>query len=312
MDTMLILRHVRVENANAVSGLTWGFPAITGFLGFVHALSRKLPVDLQGCGVICHNHEVLAHRPHTWGDHVFALTRNPITKEGKTASFVEEGRMHMTVSLVIPVEGDVDDLEEHVDLCTLVEEIVLSHRLAGGTVQSIGAVELHEAPEDYEGLRKFERRQLGKLLPGFALVQRFDLLADHVQGMQSENPGAEPLDAWLDFSALKYEASTDQVEGEHEEPVEWRRVPKPAGGWLVPIAVGFRGISKVYEPGEVARTRDPTVPFRFVEAVYSIGEWISPHRLSSLDDLVWRYEAKADAGWYLCRNNYNSNNTVAL
>lgn len=42
MRSTLLLRHLKVENANAISGLTYGFPAISHFLGFTHALSRRL------------------------------------------------------------------------------------------------------------------------------------------------------------------------------------------------------------------------------------------------------------------------------
>ena len=42
-DGLLLLPHLRVQNANAISSpLTWGFPAPTAFLGFVHALERRL------------------------------------------------------------------------------------------------------------------------------------------------------------------------------------------------------------------------------------------------------------------------------
>jgi len=158
-EGLLILRHLKVENVNAVAGLTWGFPAISNFLGFVHALSRKLPNELEfeltGCGVVCHNREVQAYQPRGWGDYVFALTRNPLTKEAKAPSFIEEGRMHMTVSLVIPLAGDLDDVEDLEELKQLVEQLVFCQRLAGGTISSVGAVELHEPPEDYEGLKIF-------------------------------------------------------------------------------------------------------------------------------------------------------------
>ena len=31
---LLILRQLKVKNANAVAGLIWGFPAVSAFLGF--------------------------------------------------------------------------------------------------------------------------------------------------------------------------------------------------------------------------------------------------------------------------------------
>lgn len=311
METLLILRNVEVENANAIAGLTWGFPSITNFLGFVHALSRKLPVEqeleLEGCAVICHSRQVQAYQPRGWGDYVFGLTRNPLTQEEKSPAFIEEGRMHMTVSLVIPCAGELDEENEPGELKELIEQLVLSQRLAGGTVVSVGAVELIEPPESYEELQKFERQQLRKLLPGFALVQRSDLLAKHIQQQRiKQGPNVEPLDAWLDFSTLKYQTERPEGEIDEQTPADWHYVSKPGGGWLVPITTGYRGISDLYAPGKVARTRDSTTPFRFVESVYSIGEWISPHRVTNLIQLVWRYYAEPEFGWYLCRNTYQS------
>lgn len=308
MDALLILRNIRVENANTVTGLTWGFPAISNFLGFAHALSRKLPADLglqlEGCGVICHNQQIQSHQPRGWGDHVFGLTRNPLTREEKSPAFNEEGRMHMTVSLLIPVVGMLDADSDPKELETRIEQLALSQRLAGGTIISIEAVNVREPPEDAEGLQKFERKQLRKLLPGFALVQRADLLAEHTGQCLEKDPEAEPLDAWLDFSAIKFRAERPEGDVDEQAPAEWRYVPKPGGGWLVPIATGYRGISELYDPDAVARSRDSTTPFRFVESVYSIGEWLSPHRVTRLNNLIWRYQAEPESGWYLCRNLY--------
>ena len=42
MNQYILLNRIKVQNANAIAGFTWGFPAITHFLGFSHNLSRKL------------------------------------------------------------------------------------------------------------------------------------------------------------------------------------------------------------------------------------------------------------------------------
>lgn len=40
---LLIIPHLRVQNANAISSpLTWGFPAISAFIGLMQAVERKL------------------------------------------------------------------------------------------------------------------------------------------------------------------------------------------------------------------------------------------------------------------------------
>lgn len=308
MDTVLVLRNVQVENANAVAGLTWGFPAISNFLGFVHALSRKLPkelgLELEGCGVVCHSRQIQAHQPRGWGDHVFALTRNPLTREETSPAFIEEGRMHMEVSLIIPILGELSDRNDPEELKQAIEHLALAQRLAGGTITGIGAVEIVEPSDSHEDTVLIERQQLRRLLPGFALVQRSDLLAEHARQCFEENPHAGLLDAWMDFAALKYEAELPDGVIEEQTPADWRYVPKPGGGWLVPVATGYRGISALHAPGEVTRSRDLTAPFRFVESVYSVGEWLGPHRVSTLEHLIWRYHAEPDAGWYLCRNSY--------
>jgi CRISPR-associated protein Csy2 len=42
MSQYIVVNRIKVQNANAIAGFTWGFPAITNFLGFVQNLSRKL------------------------------------------------------------------------------------------------------------------------------------------------------------------------------------------------------------------------------------------------------------------------------
>ena len=108
-QALLILPHLRVQNANAISSpLTHGFPSMTAFLGLMWALERKLevhdlPLALDSVGVVCHDFD----EQTTEGGYVktFRLTRNPIDKDGGTAAIVEEGRMHMEITLVFGVSG---------------------------------------------------------------------------------------------------------------------------------------------------------------------------------------------------------------
>jgi len=319
MKSLLILERLRVENANAISGMTWGFPAITNFLGFTHALSRftqvKQGVSLGGCGVICHWHQVKAHQPGGRGEYVFGLTRNPLIMKGKeavTAPFNEEGKIHLEVSLLIECDFIAYDLpdetgndEENIERFTrAIKEKLLTLRLAGGNIQSIQQVRFETLPERTEEQQKWTRKKLLKLLPGFALVDRSELLTEHFQQLKEQQPEAELLDAWLDFAALKYQAQPDPDSEELTEktPAIWELQPKPAEGWLVPIMTGYQSISPLYEPGEVAHTRDPSVPFRFVESAYGIGQWLSPHRIKKLEHLIWRYHQIDDS--YLSSNHY--------
>ncbi|MGA5653699.1 type I-F CRISPR-associated protein Csy2 [Rahnella contaminans] len=298
MSYLIVLPHIQVENANAISGLTYGFPGITHFLGFTHALSRNVQrshgLSFNGCGVVCHKHQIQAHRASERGDYYFSLTRIPLTKEAKTAPFNEEGRMHMTVTLFIECEGSIlhgdvgaRELEKHL------QSLCVTQRLAGGTVTSMKPVRVMTLPQNGDELQNITRREMYRALPGFALVDRSELLAQHVAERRAQDPQVEMIDAWLDFSTITYRA------GQQEEgSAQWQYQPKPAKGYLVPLMVGFTPISPLYAAGDVARTRDTTSPFRFVEAAYGVGEWRSPHRVSDIHQLIWRYPVSTEH--YIC------------
>ena len=311
MKALLILSRISVENANAISGLTYGFPAISNFLGFTHRLSRllvqqyKLPA-LGGCAIICHHHQIHKYQPTGWGDHVFALTRNPLTKEGKAAPFNEEARMHMTVSLAIECDFDKYDLEdkEIIDIEGFLKEQIYKFRLAGGIITNIKSIKL-ELLQD-ENQEMIRKRITRSLLPGFLIIDRNELLKSHYEQLKTADPETELLDAWLDFYTLKYKSEEKMNDNSQKDKLLWRREPKPLeDGWFVPIMVGYKAISPLYENGEVACTRDSNTPFRFVEPIYSVGQWLSPHRIRSYQAfrrIFWRYHFDKD--YYLSKNDY--------
>ncbi len=314
---LVLLPHLKVQNANAISGpLTWGFPSPTAFAGFAHALERKFAAELDegfaGVGIVCHHFEPQVFQPPGRRTQVFRLTRNPVGKDGGTLALVEEGRAHMEVSLVIAVrdyksDGDGKELAERLHYAAQ------GMRLAGGSL-------LHQAGKRYqaqwwplagdvEGDARIFRRLRRRLLPGFALVQRDDLLAGHLAEMRATQPESNALDALLDLSRLNIEPVVKQAD-EAGAPVKWEIRRKP--GWLVPLPIGYAGISPLYAPGEVENARDAATPFRFVESLYSLGEWVSPHRLNDLSQLLWTQETDAANGIYRCINRYSEslNNLV--
>lgn len=294
--SLLILREISVENGNAISGFTYGFPAITHFLGFTHALSRKFAereIILDGCAVMAHDHQVHAYRPDVWSEFSFALTRNPLTAKGETAPIVEEGKMHFTVSLIIECSGVVFGNDEYLEaLAAEVKKLANNQRLAGGRITNIGDCYFNRMPADEHAIRKLLR----PLLPGFILADRTDYFQNHFQKSKEKSCGATMLDAWLDFASLKYVCK----QSEEDETVEWNYQAKPNTGYLVPIQVGYKRISDCYGPGEVANVRDTTVPFCFTEPVFSVGEWLGPSKISRLEQVIWRYHHSAP--YYLCKN----------
>lgn len=300
MSRYIVLEHLRVQNANCIAGFTYGFPAITHFLGYTHALSRKLQpefgIELTGCAVTCHKHQVQAYQPKGWGDYVFALTRNPLNKEGKTPPIVEEGRMHMTVSLIIECKGLIRKDQQNA-LMTAIEQFVQQHRLAGGQVINMRKATLYSDDDELA----LSRTILRKSLPGFILSDRSELLKQHFDSLKEQSLDATMLDAWLDFSALKYQAAVPAEEAELETTerpeAEWQRLAKPSNGYLVPIMTGYKAISPVYPAGTVNNARDPNSPFCFVECAYGVGQWLSPHRVQNIQDVLWRYQQQGE--WYV-------------
>ncbi|SBS28180.1 CRISPR-associated protein Csy2 [Marinomonas spartinae] len=371
MSQYLLIERIKVQNANAASGFTWGFPAITNFLGFSHNLCRKLTEDsslnslsLGGCAVIAHSSHsntfevengllFSQHRGTSYLD-----TTNPADTY-KSPSIIEEAKMNMTVSLLIPVEGYLGGLQEL--LKEFIKNACQIQRLAGGTVLSVANVDIIDLAKD-EQLKSIRR----KLLPGFILQNRSSYLAEHFSMLKESNPKAELLDAWFDFIALKQVARpacelldrhlADQAEKseplsllndiwlEHKsqpyqqenlpnelityfaeqqecidpkilmqwqnylEPNEktsanWEYAKKPQSGYLVPIMTGYKAITDVYPAGEIDGARDSETDLCFVEAVHSIGEWQSVHRLKKLEQWqtsVWRY-APYEKDWYMCQ-----------
>jgi len=308
MSQYITLSHIEVQDANCVAGITYGFPAVTQFLGFVHALSRKLEekkgVTLGGCVIVCHDFQLHTYQAdgYKYGDYYFSQTKNPSAGRYQSASkgnpppVIEEGKMNMNISLVIECHDfDIGDSEEIKAFEQYIKNLALRHRLAGGRILQIANAKI-ETIIDEKGFKKIRRR----LLPGFVLKDRTVYLQEHLKKLQEKNSGVDMMEAWLDFCSIKYKAEPQLKESEElseKTDAIWNRIEKPNKGYLVPLQVGYQAIDKLYEAGEVANTRDPTVPFCFVEAIYGIAEWLSPHRLESIEEVLWRY--KYEEGYYL-------------
>lgn len=312
---LLLLPRLRIQNANALAGpLSWGFPAPTAFTGFAHALERRLsellPQGFGGVGIVCHGFAAQTSQPAGRRTQVFHLSRTPFHAgwkkfEDKASSLVEEGRVHLDITLVIAVRDEFDTDYERGQLTSAMLDQVQGMRLAGGSILPLRPPpKRHESPYWY-GLPEGDQRDAfrvlrRRLLPGFALVQRDDLLRGRLAELQAEHPEATALDALLDLCRLNVEPGAALPDDPAR--VEWQVRKRP--GWLVPLPVGYAGLSELHDPGAVANARDPSVPFRFVESLYSLGEWAGPHRLDSLAALLWHTQADPLNGIYRCVNHY--------
>ncbi|WP_302409883.1 type I-F CRISPR-associated protein Csy2 [Comamonas kerstersii] len=325
-QAILTLPHLRVQNANAISSaLTHGFPSITAFTGLMWALQRKLaqaciPLKLLSVGVVCHHHQEQVSQGYV---RTFSLSRNPIDKDGSTAAIVEEGRMHLQVSLVFGVAlqpgtaaSALHSDEQQKEWAAQISDIVAQMRVAGGTLLPSRPIPgkkvrpwmavIAESPEQRKKDFRSWRRQW---LPGFALVARDDVLADRLACLRQSQPDATLLDAWLHAARFNYQPVSDaQVP---DGKVEWQDPQRGKGsGWLVPIPVGYAALTPQHAAGTVANARDMHTPVRFVESVYSMGEWIGPHRLEDVQQLLWWADTDAATGLYRCRNGYSAQKLV--
>ncbi|HET8941325.1 MAG TPA: type I-F CRISPR-associated protein Csy2 [Rudaea sp.] len=308
---LLVLPHLRVQNANAVSSpLTHGFPSMTAFIGLMWALERKarqagIALEFNAVGVVCHDHQEQV----TEGGFVksFRLTRNPVEKDGSTAAIVEEGRIHLDLSLVLAIHAEQWDADARPRDLQAIVDLVQGMRIAGGT-----QLPTAQAPTSrhHPWLANFTgdsddqagefRKLRARLLPGSALVARDDLIGERLDDVPKQSPQASRLDAWLSLSRINWHYDAEAANGKGA----WQSDRKRGSGWIVPIPVGYGALGDLHAAGSVANARDSTTPFRFVESLYSMGEWIGPHRLHAPQDLLWYADSRPNEGLYRCRNDY--------
>jgi CRISPR-associated protein Csy2 len=293
---VLILPYLKIHNANALSSpFTIGFPAMTAWLGFVHALELKLnraglsDLMLHSAAVVSHRCDVQTHKGE--GDYVYSIigTGNPLepkTEKGKPdgnavrPSFIEEARCHLDVSLVIEWSGNEDQVQQP-EFTQQLQAVIATMKVAGGDVLSVGKPLVKSVITEQD-----TAQVLRQLMPGYALIDRRDLMIDAMQ------QGDDAIDALLGYLTVHHHC--EQLEG---QSVVWHSQRKTSG-WIVPIATGFQGISPL---GEAKNQRDPSVAHRFAESVVTLGEFIMAHKIKNLDDALWQYSADLENDLYLCQ-----------
>jgi CRISPR-associated protein Csy2 len=168
------------------------------------ALERKLCANgigmaFDSVGVICHDFdEQVTEGGYT---KAFRLTRNPVDKDGSTAAIVEEGRIHLDITLVFGVSSEtiLAEAEARQALADTVAGNAGRHagcgrqHLADAWCRCTPGAELIRLAEDPEARKQF-RQLRRRWLPGFALVCRDDLLAQRLslQATVPTLPGLMP------------------------------------------------------------------------------------------------------------------------
>jgi CRISPR-associated protein Csy2 len=303
---LLLLPHIKVHNANALSSpFTIGFPAMTAWLGAVHALQRKLNsngyenINFTATAVVSHQCDLQTHKGI--GDFVHSIigTGNPLepkSEKGKPegyavrSSFIEEARCHLDVSLVIEYSG-IEKEDEALVKEKITQLLNSQMKMAGGDILTFKAPEFFKIETgNNQDLQTLTR----KLMPGYALIECRDLMIDAME------QGQDAIDALLDYLTIHHHCKQDE-----NEMVTWSSNRKTRG-WIVPIATGFHGLTEL---GEAKNQRDPNTPHRFAESVVTLGEFKMPHNLTSIDEILWRYQFEQSTNLYLCTQKRAQKNT---
>lgn len=275
METFYILfKNIRIQGANAVSSpITYGFPSVGGFVGAMHAMQRRLPenMPLQFNGVLiaCRKCTPRTFREHAFSDASFIQTRNPVGKDGKPVAIIEEGKVDLSVSLVIEVHSDKENAIRNNIHHTQqqLSHLLIQQRIAGGSVMNIGTVQIFNTSG-----KSLDNKQdlISQLLPSYILTDASDELPEIVAELQADNPQATALDA------LFATAQIFQIPPENETGKWQTKSIKTGRGWLVPIPVGYQAIADEIPAGKLQNCRNLEYSARFVESVYSLGKWVFP------------------------------------
>ncbi|AHE63724.1 TPA: type I-F CRISPR-associated protein Csy2 [Pasteurella multocida] len=311
-DFYILFDHIKVQSANAISGpLSYGFPALTGLTGAMHALNRKLthhPVQFGGVMVACHDYELQTYQNSAFSDRTFKQTRNPIKRNGETASIIEEGKIHLDLSLVVEVHVQDDRVFEALtdktsqasqDFLQTCKNLLWQQRIAGGSVLEIGNVQLFNLEEDQDIPLA--------LMPAFVLMDAKQELTNITEELKTglrigqldeegnvqksclpSCPDATALDALLEMATVHH-----IPEHANATASAWQTYSVKKGrGWLVPLPVGYQAISPLFAPGQLQHCRTQQYPSQYVETLYSLGKWVFPLSLpENLSQCFWRYTA---------------------
>lgn len=288
MKTYLLLPHISVLNANAMSStITVGIPAMTAWLGSVHALERKIHtasglerIKFPQMALTVHHANLQVYKGEKGYINSVIGTSNPLDENGKRPPFIELPRIHLEISLLIEVENLPGDESEK-----LLSEIAraMNHlKLAGGDIIHMKPAKLFYDDGSESSLRKIR----GALMPGYTLVERSDLLKKSIE--------KDSLNALLDYLTVYHQSIKD----EEDHIIGWTSSRK-TDGWLVPVAIGFHGISSM---SKVKNQRDPEKLHQFAENVITLGEYKMPYRFDDINEMMWHYEYDNVNNLYLCRN----------
>lgn len=295
----IYFHKVVICDANAISSpLTFGFPAVTGFTGAFHALSRTIMADarfadlaLGGVLLACYDCTPKTYRTSKYRDYTFNQTRNPLKKDGSTASIVEEGKCNLVMSFAVEVlANNLISEQTSQELTQFLSQAIFRQRIAGGSVMAMAKTDSVR----YVGFENIQSL-VPLLMPAFVLMDASLEFSELITKAQSQNPNTTPLDVLLDVCTLHHIPELDT-----NGNTKWDTQSIKTGyGWLVPMPMGYQAISKRFQAGKLVNVRNPEYPSQYVEAVYGLGKWVYPHHLKdNIETAFWRQQYD-ETGLYL-------------
>ena len=304
MSNYLVISHLRVRNANALSSpISIGVPSVTAFLGATHKLQRYLndngydSAKITGTGIVVHDADLRTFSSVKKFESLIESGK-PLTRKGERPSGIPDPKIDLVVSLICDIEDENFEIYDEEDFINKVDaalstEIriaggdILPPRMKGGKTASsfieAGRIKYFQGKtadntSDLKGIKRL-------LTPGYALTERRDLL------MQEMEKGKDPVEAIVDYLAVHHECVKDDM-----GTVEWSRKRKVAG-WLVPISVGYQGVSK---PEKVTNQRDENYLHVFGENLITLGEYKIINSVNNFNTIIWRYKTDLNKQLYLC------------
>ena len=292
-----------IYDANTISSpLTYGLPALTGFTGAFHALSRTLMADerfadlaLGGVLLACYECTPKTYRAGRYHDHTFNQTRNPLKKDGKTAPIVEEGKCNLVMSFAVEVlASDLLSEKRSQELTQFLSQAIFRQRIAGGSVMNIAKTH----PVRYFGFESMHQI-VPLLMPAFVLMDASSEFSELIDKAESTAPKATPHDVLLDVCTLHHLPKLAFAGN-----TTWHtKSIKTGPGWTVPMPLGYQALREPLEAGKMDNVRNPEYPSQYVEVVYGLGKWVYPHHLKdNIETAFWRQHYD-ETGLYLLTQN---------
>lgn len=304
----ILFRGIQIENANALSGnLIYGTPALSGIKGAFHAMSRKLMVDkatadigvrLRGVMVACHEYRMYASRGESFRDYHFTQqkpspsTTGDLSKMavGTLPSIIQQAQSFMNMSFVVEVVSNHKLASEDKEcLVKRATQLIQHQRLAGGSVRPFSSK---------KRVAFIEVRDLESLPYKLPKCHILTDASDVMVSLMTRYPDMSATDILIDACSNHHLPIKDDT----GRPNWITTRTTNRYGWIVPLMVGYHGISKKFEAGLLENSRSNQVDSQYVESVYSLGKWSDPHKLQlegKLKDAFWYYNYQPEKSLYL-------------